>query len=63
MKNILVFIFALIAVLCMTSCSDRGDEYGYVIKDGMQFTKLRPVRQVRLQYQISQAVNGTISTD
>ena len=35
MKKILVLILAAAALLSANSCCNCGDEYGYVIKDGV----------------------------
>ena len=47
MKKILVFILAAAALLSTNSCCNCGDEYGYVIKDGVAVynTPARPADQ------------------
>ena len=50
MKKFLVLILAAAAMLSATSCCNCGDEYGYVIKDGVAVynTPARPADQVSM---------------
>ena len=50
MKKILVFILAAAALLSANSCCNCGDEYGYVIKDGVAVynTPARPADQISM---------------
>ena len=50
MKKILVLILAAAALLSANSCCNCGDEYGYVIKDGVAVynTPARPADQVSM---------------
>ena len=50
MKKILVLILAAAALLSANSCCNCGDEYGYVIKDGVAVynTPVRPADQVSM---------------